>query len=331
MVKKGKTPVLSAEESRGLLERIDLSTLAGLRDRALIGVLVFSFVRVSAAVSMRISDYYAQGRRSFFRLHEKGGRYNVVPAHHLAQEYVDAYLEAAELGEDRQGPLFRSFAVGRQDWLEGRAMTRAMALRMIKRRTRQAGLPAEICAHSFRGDRDHGVSPERRRSRGRGMRIAGHESTRTTQLYNRIQDENALDVIERIHIRERAECNVGGVCAYLWRAKRLGIDARTCLPRTLLVAGYRLNSSTSRNPVSICASTVLETRPTRSERNRLSRVMICETLTTDFFVRPVPRRARGTLPGAVARFRFDMMASATTVRILLRLKSSDWMTRTGRR
>ena len=168
MVKKGKTPVLSAEESRGLLERIDLSTLAGLRDRALIGVLVFSFVRVSAAVSMRISDYYAQGRRSFFRLHEKGGRYNVVPAHHLAQEYVDAYLEAAELGEDRQGPLFRSFAVGRQDWLEGRAMTRATALRMIKRRARQAGLSAEICAHSFRGDRDHGESPERGPSRGGG-------------------------------------------------------------------------------------------------------------------------------------------------------------------
>ena len=133
VVKKGKTPVLSAEEARGLLDRIDLSTLAGLRDRAMIGVLVFSFARVSAAVSMRVPDYYTQGKRSFFRLHEKGGRYNVVPAHHLAQEYVDAYLEAAELGEDRKGPLFRSCAVGRQDRLEDRAMTRATALRMIKR------------------------------------------------------------------------------------------------------------------------------------------------------------------------------------------------------
>ena len=73
VVKKGKTPVLSAEEVRGLLDGIDLSALAGLRDRALIGVLVFSFARITAAVSMRVADYYTQGRRSFFRLHEKGG------------------------------------------------------------------------------------------------------------------------------------------------------------------------------------------------------------------------------------------------------------------
>ena len=195
VVKKGKTPVLTAEEARGLLDGIDLSTLAGLRDRALIGVLVFSFARVSAAVSMRVADYYTQAKRSFFRLHEKGGRNNVVPAHHSAQEYVDAYLEAAELGEDRKGPLFRRCAVGRQD----RAMTRATALRMIKRRVRQAGLPTEICAHSFRGT---GIT-EYLRNGGDlevAARIAGHESTRTTQHYNRVQDEISLDEIERIHI-----------------------------------------------------------------------------------------------------------------------------------
>ncbi len=199
VVKNGKTPVLSAEEARGLLDGIDLSTLAGLRDRALIGVLVFSFARITAAVSMRVADYYTQGRRSFFRLHEKGGRYNVVPAHHLAQEYVDVYLEAAELGDDRRGPLFRCCAVGRQDRLEDQGMSRATALRMIKRRARQAGLPAENCAHSFRGT---GIT-EYLRNGGDlevAARIAGHESTRTTQLYNRMQKEISLDEIERIHI-----------------------------------------------------------------------------------------------------------------------------------
>ena len=199
VVKKGKTPVLTAEEARGLLDGIDLSTLAGQRDRALIGVMVFSFARITAAVSMRVADYYTQGRRSFFRLHEKGGRYNVVPAHHLAQEYVDAYLEAAELVEDRKGPLFRSCAIGRQDLLEDRMMSRETALRMIKRRARQAGLPAEICAHSFRGT---GIT-EYLRNGGDlevAARIAGHGSTRTTQLYNRVQEEISLDEIERIHI-----------------------------------------------------------------------------------------------------------------------------------
>ena len=151
VVKEGKTPVLSAEKARGLMDGIDLSTLVGPRDRALLGVLVFSFARITAAVSMRVADYYTQGKRSFFRLHERGGRYNVVPAHHLAREYADTYLEAAKPGEDRKGPLFRACAVGRQDWLKNRAMSRATAIRMIKRRAQQACLPAEICAQRFRG------------------------------------------------------------------------------------------------------------------------------------------------------------------------------------
>ena len=114
VVKSGKTLVLSAAETRALLDGIDVATLAGLRDRALLGVLVYSFARVTAAVSMRVGDYYTQGPRSFFRLHEKGGRYNVVPAHHSAQGYVDAYLAVAGIGENHRGPLFRTCPPGAQ-------------------------------------------------------------------------------------------------------------------------------------------------------------------------------------------------------------------------
>ena len=53
VVKTGKTPVLSAKEARALLDGIDVTTFAGLRDRALLGVLVYSFARVSAAVARR--------------------------------------------------------------------------------------------------------------------------------------------------------------------------------------------------------------------------------------------------------------------------------------
>ena len=199
VVKAGKTPVLSAKETRALLDGIDVSTLVGLRDRAFLGVLVYSFARVSAAVSLRVADYYTQGPRSFFRLHEKGGRYNVVPAHHVAQGYVDAYLAAARIGEDRRGPLFRSCEPGRRDALQERTMSRVSALKMIKRRAQKTGLPAEICAHSFRGT---GIT-EYLRNGGDleiAARIAGHESTRTTQLYNRLREEISLDEIERIHI-----------------------------------------------------------------------------------------------------------------------------------
>ena len=69
---------------------------------------------------------------------------------HVAQAYVDAYLEAARIGEDRRGLLFRSREPGRRDVLLERGMSRVGAFKIIKRRTRKAGLTAEICAHSFR-------------------------------------------------------------------------------------------------------------------------------------------------------------------------------------
>ena len=71
VVKRGKTPVLEADEARTLLESIDCSTPVGLRDRALIALLIYTFARVSAAIGMNVEDYYIQGRRSWVRLHEK--------------------------------------------------------------------------------------------------------------------------------------------------------------------------------------------------------------------------------------------------------------------
>ena len=192
----GKTPLLSAKETRALLDSIDVSTLVGLRDRAFLGVLVCSFARVSAAVSLLVGDYYTQGPHSLFRLHEKGGRYNMVPAHHTAQEYVDAYLKATDIAHDCRGPLFRRTGPGPRGTLLEEGLTRHGAFAMIKRR---AGLPAEICPHSFRET----WITEYLRNGGElevTARIAGHALTRTTQLYNKLPEEISLDEVERIRI-----------------------------------------------------------------------------------------------------------------------------------
>src|SRR5207244_7678543 len=89
VVKKGKTPVLTAQQVRALLMSIDKRTIAGLRDRALIAVMVYSFARVGAVVGMNVEDYFQQGNRFWFRLHEKGGKQHDVPAHHLAEQFLD--------------------------------------------------------------------------------------------------------------------------------------------------------------------------------------------------------------------------------------------------
>jgi len=197
VVKKGKTPVLTAQETRTLLDSINTETMAGLRDRALIGAMVYSFARVGAVVGMNVSDYFQQGKRWWFRLYEKGGKRHEVPVHHKAEEYVDAYLQAAGLGEDKKSPLFRS--LDRQRSLTGRRIHRIEVLAMIKRRARQAGLPETISCHTFRAT---GITTylENGGTIENAQQIAAHESPRTTKLYDRTSDAISLDEIERIII-----------------------------------------------------------------------------------------------------------------------------------
>jgi site-specific recombinase XerD len=197
-VRKGKTPVLFEEDARQLLGSIDLSSVVGLRDRAVLAVMTYSFSRVGALVGMRVRDYYSQGRRAWFILQEKGGRHHRVPAHHKAAEAVDAYLAAAGIGDDRDGPLFRS-ARGGSGELTGRAMDRRDVLKMVKRRACAAGLPEEISCHTFRatGITDYLANGG---TLDKAAAIAGHASTKTTQLYDRTDDDLTLDEIERIRI-----------------------------------------------------------------------------------------------------------------------------------
>jgi hypothetical protein len=65
--------------------RIDTWTIAGLRERALIGVMAYSFARIRAVLGMDVEDYYQQGKRWWIALHEKGGKEHAVPAHHKAE------------------------------------------------------------------------------------------------------------------------------------------------------------------------------------------------------------------------------------------------------
>ena len=197
VVTKGATPVLTPAEARKLLDHIDTGTLAGLRDRALFSVMLYSFARVSAVLGMRRQDYFQQGSRGWLRLHEKGGKRHDVPAHHRAAEALDKYVEAAEL-EEPKATLFQSVEpAGCQ--MTGRALQRRVVLAMIKRRAVAAGLPPSTCCHTFRATGitaylSNGGTLEH------AQQIAGHASPKTTKLYDRTADTITVDEIERIVI-----------------------------------------------------------------------------------------------------------------------------------
>ena len=198
VVKTGKTTVLDADQARTLLDSIDISTVVGLRDRALIALMTYSFARVSAAVAMDVEDYHPKGKRWWVRLHEKGGKRHEMPAHHNLEAYLDAYIEAAGIRDDKKGPLFRS-AHGRTGMLTGNRMHRVDAWRMVQRRAAAAGLIVHVGNHSFRAT---GITAYLNAggTLENAQAMAAHESPRTTKLYDRTGDEITLDEVERISI-----------------------------------------------------------------------------------------------------------------------------------
>ena len=196
--KKGKTPVLSAEEARQLLDAIDTSSVVGLRDRALIGLMVFTFARVGAATGMDVEDWYFQRRRWWVRLHEKGGKRHEMPAHHNLEEYMAAYLDAAGIAGEKGTPLFRT-ARGKTQQLTERRITQPEVYLMIRRRASGAGIKTLIGCHTFRAT---GITTYLTNG-GKlevAQQMAAHESARTTGLYDRRGDEVSLDEVERIVI-----------------------------------------------------------------------------------------------------------------------------------
>ena len=198
IVRRGKTPVLSPDEARTLLDSIDTGTAAGLRDRALIGLMVYSFARIGAALAMKVEDVFVQRNRLWVRLHEKGGKRHEMPCHHNLEEYLRAYIDGAGLRDDPKEPLFRTIGRGTGK-LPGTPLPQPNAYDMIRRRARTAGIETKVGNHTFRAT---GITAYLKNggTLERAAAMANHSSTRTTQLYDRRSDEVSLDEVERILI-----------------------------------------------------------------------------------------------------------------------------------
>jgi site-specific recombinase XerD len=198
VVRSGKTSVLEPAEARRLLDSIDATTPAGLRDRALISLMVYSFARIGAALGMKVEDVFTQNRRLWVRLHEKGGKNHAMPCHHNLEQALSAYVDGAGLAADPKGPLFRTIGRGTGE-LTRTSLPQPNAHAMIRRRAEAAGIKTKIGNHSFRAT---GITAYLKNggTLEKAASMANHASTRTTQLYDRRRDEMSLDEVERIMI-----------------------------------------------------------------------------------------------------------------------------------
>ena len=196
IVRRGKTPVLDPAEARQLLDAIDTTTVIGLRDRALIGLMVYSFARIGAAINMRVEDAFTQNRRLWVRLHEKGGKQHAMPCHHNLEAYLHAYIDGTGLAGDPKALLFQTYSRA-SGQLTGNPLPQANAYAMIQRRARGAEIATKIGNHTFRAT---GVTAYLKNggTLEKAAQMANHASTRTTQLYDRRAEEVTLDEVERI-------------------------------------------------------------------------------------------------------------------------------------
>lgn len=196
---EGKTPEISVKQCRRLLSAIDCSNVVGLRDRAIIAVMIYTAARVGAVSRLRRGDFYDLGDQYCLRLTEKGTKQREIPVRHDLRGFLLQYLAAGQLDcSDRASPFFCTTR-RRTKQLTTSGMSTGDMSRMLKRRLADAGLPLQFSPHCFRVATITDLL-------GQGVPLedvqllAGHSDPRTTRLYDRRHRQVTRNIVERISI-----------------------------------------------------------------------------------------------------------------------------------
>lgn len=155
VVLEGRTPEITADQARRLLANINTSNVVGLRDKAIVAILIYTAARVGAVAGLRIRDYYDMGDQYCLRFLEKGGKSREIPVRHDLQSLLASYREF--LCSDDNGmpnlspdaPPFRT-TVRRTRVLTRNPMSSDDIGRMVRRRMHDASMPRRLTAHSLR-------------------------------------------------------------------------------------------------------------------------------------------------------------------------------------
>ncbi len=198
-VVEGKTPEITVPQARRLMQSLDTCHVVGLRDRAVIAIMIYTAARVGAVATLRRGDFYDIGDQYCLRFAEKGGKSREIPVRHDLQQFIADYLVAGSTEyADKSEPLFRT-TLRKTRKLTQNPMTTGDMSRMVKRRMKDAGLPSRLSPHSFRVTTitdllSQGVPLEDVQN------LAGHADPRTTRLYDRRKRKITRNIVERISV-----------------------------------------------------------------------------------------------------------------------------------
>ena len=194
-VVEGKTPQIGPEQVRTLLKSIDVSNPVGLRDRAILAVLVYTAARVGAVAKLTLKSFKHDGSQYSLRFSEKGGKSREIPVRHDLEGFLLEYIEAAKITEGR---LFRTAYLKTKTFTKN-AMTGIDICRMMKRRLKAAGLPGHFSPHSFRVTTVTDLL-EQNVPLEDVQYLEGHSDPRTTRIYDRRRRKVTRNIVERISI-----------------------------------------------------------------------------------------------------------------------------------
>lgn len=104
---EGKTPALGDFQAKALLDAPDPSTIKGMRDRAILAVLLYHGLRREEAARLTVPDLQERRGIKHLCVHGKGGKLRYLPLHPVAAERIYAYLDASGHHlEQEKAPLF---------------------------------------------------------------------------------------------------------------------------------------------------------------------------------------------------------------------------------
>lgn len=104
---EGKTPAISDAQARRLLNAPPEDTLIGIRDRAILAVLLYHGLRREELCTLKVTDLQERRGVQTLKVKGKGSKTRYIPVHIIAQERIATYLEASGHGENPKTPLFR--------------------------------------------------------------------------------------------------------------------------------------------------------------------------------------------------------------------------------
>ncbi len=179
---EGKSPALGDVEVKAILNAPPQDTLKGLRDRAILSVLLYHGLRRAELCALSVDSIESRRGVLHFAVKGKGGKLRFVPIHPQTLQCIHLYLERAGHLSDNDGPLFRSVQVrGGRKALSGNGVYQCV----VKKYGKQIGIdPRAICVHGLRATAATNAL-DHQADIAKVQEWLGHASINTTRLYDR--------------------------------------------------------------------------------------------------------------------------------------------------